>query len=342
MFRLLLVVCCGLSWGQLCRLAAAEPAVEVELYTEPGFRADQSRVWFALFDELKVGTIRIREGKQGDAAKIETVGEPPRVYRVSGILTRANVLKFPGGSFGLGDKAKIGQWLAKLKEGGEEGLFEKPGPLGLTERQLLAAKKMLRRPIAGNTQGERPAVLVEKVIADAGLQVSIGADARAKLQETDKFLDELNGLSTGTALAALLRPAGLILVAEKSTVDSVKFSVIDSQEKKQPWPIGWPAGRPPKDFVPDIMKFIPVEIEDTPLSDVLTAIQGRLKIPFVIDHNSLVRERVDLAKTKITLPNSSTYYQRVLERSLFQARLKMELRLDEAEQPFLWISTIKS
>jgi hypothetical protein len=324
-----------------CGTMAAEPIVEVEIYTEPGYRADQSRVWFSIFDELKVGSIRVREGKNGDGAKIESVGEPPRLYRVSGVLTRANVLKLPGGSFGLGEKAKIAAWLTKLKAGGEEGLFEKPVALGLTERQLTAAKKLLARRISVSTQGQALPDLVDKLSADVGVMISLAPGAAAKLAEADKFADELSGLTVGTALAAVLRPAGLVLTAEKLTADSVKLSIVDSQAGKEPWPVGWSTTRPPREFVPDIMKFIPVEVEDTPLNEVVTAIQGRLKIPFVFDQNSLVRERVDLEKTKITLPKANTYYQKVLERALFQAKLKMELRTDEADQPLLWITTIK-
>ena len=341
MFRLLsllvilgAVVCCGQCVG-------AEPTVEIELFTEPGFRADQSRPWFALFDELKVGSIRIREGKAGDGAKIESVGEPPRIYRVSGILSRANTIKLPGGVFGLGEKAKISAWLTKLKAGGEEGLFEKPVALGLTERQLTAAKKLLNRRTTISTQGLKPPELVEKLLENIDAKVTIGGDAQAKLAEAEKFGDELAGLTVGTSLAAVLRPAGLVLSAEKVAAESVKLSIVDSRAGKEAWPIGWPTTRPPREYVPEIMKFIPVEVEDTPLTEVVSAIQGRLKVPFVFDQNSIARERVELEKTKITLPKSNTYYQKVLERALFQAKLKMEFRVDEADQPLLWITTIK-
>jgi len=33
-----------------------------------------------------------------------------------------------------------------------------------------------------------------------------------------------------------------------------------------------------------------------------------------------------------------TFYSRILKQVLFQAKLKYEVRLDEAERPFLWVS----
>jgi len=66
-----------------------------------------------------------------------------------------------------------------------------------------------------------------------------------------------------------------------------------------------------------------------------------VKVPIVIDYNALARLEVDLAKTKVELPKANTFYGKALDRILFQANLKYEVRTDEADKPFLWISGIK-
>ena len=44
---------------------------------------------------------------------------------------------------------------------------------------------------------------------------------------------------------------------------------------------------------------------------------------------------------KVSLPEAKTFYKKILDRVLGQAKLTMELRIDEAGKPFLWISTLK-
>jgi hypothetical protein len=328
------------GWSSVAS-AQAPAAIEFDLLTEPGFRQENARAWFKVIDELDVRAVRIREGKAGDGVQIESVGEPPRLYRVTGALTRNNTLKVVGGSFALGDKAKLATWLAKVREGGQEALFEKPGPLGVTERQMTAARKQLSVRVSFSTKGEDAAALVERLLTELEQPPTLTAAARGSLAQSDKFPDELRGLTVGTSLAAALRPAGLALVMEKAGTDKVKFSIVDAKQAEAVWPVGWKPERPPKEYVPDLVKFLSVEIEDTPIADVIVAVQERLKTPVIVDQNSLARERVDLAETKVTIPKINTIYSRVLDKALFQAKLKMELRVDEADQPLLWITTIK-
>ena len=54
------------------------------------------------------------------------------------------------------------------------------------------------------------------------------------------YVDKLNTLIAGTALAAVLRPLGLVLLPEKAGGNAVKLRVADSLSVKENWPIGWP------------------------------------------------------------------------------------------------------
>ena len=77
------------------------------------------------------------------------------------------------------------------------------------------------------------------------------------------------------------------------------------------------------------------------LTDALTAIQKRINVPLLYDHNNLLRQRVDIAKVKVSSKKGRRAYSNVVDEILYQAKLKAELRQDDAERPFLWITTLK-
>ena len=90
-----------------------------------------------------------------------------------------------------------------------------------------------------------------------------------------------------------------------------------------------------------LFKNLEVEIEDVAFSKALTAIAPRIKAPFVFDYNAMARDRIDLDTVKVNVPAGRTYYKKILDRVLSQARLYCEVRVDEVNTPFLWISTLK-
>ena len=75
----------------------------------------------------------------------------------------------------------------------------------------------------------------------------------------------------------------------------------------------------------------------------LAAIQQRVNLPFLLDHNSLARQNIDATQAIVSFPNRSTLhsYRKILDSILFKAKLKSELRVDEAGKPFLWITTAR-
>jgi hypothetical protein len=137
----------------------------------------------------------------------------------------------------------------------------------------------------------------------------------------------------------VLRPLGLVLLPEKTRGAEVRLRVTDMRQADQVWPVGWPSEKNASERVPALLKFLNVEINDTPLAEALDAIQQRLEVPFLFDRNALARQRIDLDQAKVSLPSGKTFYGKILDRLLTQARLSWEVRVDEAEQPFLWISS---
>ena len=73
----------------------------------------------------------------------------------------------------------------------------------------------------------------------------------------------------------------------------------------------------------------------------LEVLGKQLGVPILVDHNALARHDIDPEKAVVAHPQMRTNFSMALRKMLFKAGLKFEIRVDEAEKPFLWISTVK-
>jgi hypothetical protein len=324
------------------RVSAAEPRIDIEVCTEPGFAITDAGKWNTMLGELGLSSVRIRGSKAGDAPEIKRSGsdESPS-YRVVGMLTADGKLNLPNrGRFSISDKARLAAWFDKLRADGIEAIATKPVAFGLLPSQLVEVHEALKGPVRFSTKGQAPRDVAKKIADTLSLKFVTDTSSQRALGSPEPVADELQGISSGTAIAAVLRPLGLVMVPEKGD-GKLRLRIADSRGVKEHWPIGWPPKAAAGETVPELFKFLNVEITDFSLGETLESIGGRVKVPIVIDYNALARLEVDLAKTKVELPKANTFYGKALDRILFQANLKYEVRTDEADKPFLWISGIK-
>lgn len=329
-----------LASGTRSAVAQSRPLVSLEVVTERGHSPESVREWLPVLEKAGFSSVRVRGAGSGDGAAIEENGAGANLsYRVTAVLSSDNRLHLPAGAYSLGGAAKIATWVEKLRAGGEEGINAKPGAFGLVPKELVAVHEALSVRVKGPTAGKTTREVVQAIGATLRMQLKVDPAVRGAFGD-ETVTDELGGLTAGTALAAAVRPLGLVLVPDKST-GSLQLRIVDSQSTDKVWPIGWPRKVSPRETLPDLFKFLNVEVANSPLIEPVEAIRGRLKVPLVVDQNSLARQKIDFATVKVTLPKTNTFYASILEKLLFQARLKYELRLDEADQPFLWITTLK-
>jgi hypothetical protein len=322
--------------------AWAESRVEMELAFEPGFPITGAQKWSAALENVGVTNLRIRQARQGDRTQIETTGSgASAVYQVTGILTRDNKLMLPAGSFSMQEQARIAEWVAKLKAGGIEELTAPRTAFDLTQAEFAALKQRLAAPVAFSTKDQLATGCVKALVRGLTIPVTVDEAARAAVESDWRIPEEMQGMSQGTTLAAMLRPLGLGFAAQREIGGKVSLRIASQQNLRELWPVGWTAEEKMKDLTPDLLKFLNVEIADTPLPDAMGAIQSRLEIPFLYDHNNMARDRIEPAQINVSLPAGRTYYNKIIRQLLFQAKLKADLRVDEAGEPFLWITTIK-
>ncbi|HJS08742.1 MAG TPA: hypothetical protein VJ809_13825 [Pirellulales bacterium] len=321
--------------------AAETPRVEFEIVTEEGLTPATTQKWYQTLTDLNVAGLRIRGETATDQPKVAKAGTKDRpVYRVTGRINARGVLVVPGGNFTTDDRAKIARWIHELANNGVEGVTERKNAFGLTRSQLEEVTKDLMRPVTFSTKGLPPTDAARKIAGSLKLKLTVDNDVKRALAADDPLRDELLGLSSGTALAAILRPAGAALVALKPDGQPVQLRLITSDHAEEIWPIGWPAEQPPAKVLPKLFEFLNAEIEGVTAAEAIQAIRQRLDVPLLMDHNHIVLHRVNLDEL-VAVPAKRTYYSRVLAQVLFKAGMKYELRVDENEKPFLWITTLK-
>jgi len=329
-----------LSFSVACALAADKPRVSLVLLTKQGLPLTASQQWYKTFTDLGVEGLQIRSASPGDEMGIEQTGSDaaPR-FKVVGILAADNVLYLPGGKFKTNEVARLRDWLENLGDGGAEAVTETRSAFGLTGKQIVEANDDLKQPLGLSTKGQRADAVLRQLASRLKHEIVIDAAQRKALAQVE-VADELSNLTCGTALAALLRPAGLVFEPQRSGRE-LSFLVRAPAAGRESWPVGWkPRVRPAK-ALPELYQFLNVEIKDTTVADSLAAIESRLKVPFLFDHNALAIEEIDPAALQAAVPEKRMTYSQVLQKVLQPAGLKYELRVDDAEKPLVWITTIK-
>jgi hypothetical protein len=322
--------------------AQAESRVELELVAEEGFPMQFAHQWMAELKNLGFSNLRVRSAKPSDRVEVRQRGsEDSPSYQVTGLLTTKKTLILPEGEFRLGDTAGISKWLGKLREGGERRLQETESAFGLTPTQLVSVHKALSVPVTFSTKGQRAFDVLKQIASGLSLSFLTDPAAREVMTGEHAVVDELQGLTAGTVMVAVLRPLGLVLVPQKQADATIKLWITDVRSARESWPVGWPSEKPPREAAPQLFNFLNVEIQDQKLAGTLEIVGKRLEMPLLFDHNSLARQRIDPAQLAVSLPAERMYYLRIIDRLLNQAQLKSELRVDEAGTPFLWISTLK-
>ncbi len=337
MFARRLTLAC--AWFFLAAQLRAAP-VELEIFTDERVPITGQQEWLRQLAQVGVANLRIHPKQALDKVGVDVRGtESSRVYVVTGMLDSKNELVLPGGRYTVNQAGAAARWLRELGERGP-GKPSEPTAFGLSPRQLEQVRKELSTAVDVSTQGKDRADAARKIAAGLSLALRLDASSLEALKG-DPVAEDLSGLSAGTALACVLRPAGLCLVPRVGASGRVELAVRPSREAQEAWPVGWPPEKPVPEVLPTLYESFNANIDNAPVSRVLDALGKRLKAPVLCDHNAMARHGVEPEKTTVSSPRARTTYNNLLRKVLSQAKLKYEVRVDEAGQPLLWITTIK-
>jgi hypothetical protein len=321
---------------------AAEGRVELELFTEERTPLTAQQDWLQELSRVGVTRLRIVTRGAPDKPGVEVQGtDASPVYMVTGIITSDNDLLLPGGRYPLRNAAQAGKWLADLAHNGLPAKPQEKGPFGLKPEELEAVHAALARPVGFSTHGTARAAVVEKLVGQLGLPVKMDPKLRQSIGD-EPVAEELSGLSGGTALACVLRPAGLCLTPRRAGQRDVECAIVAAQPSVESWPVGWEPKKTIKTLVPAYYEMFNANVQNVPVTTVLDAVAKRLEVPFLLDHYAIAQQKIDPEKAMVNAPQSQTTYNQLLRKVLSQVNLRSEFRVDDAGKPFFWVTTMRT
>jgi len=321
-------------------VALAAGQVQLELVTDQGVSITAQQQWLRQLAEAGVSGFRIRVRQPSDQPKIETGGTPQApIYQVTGVIVSDNEVVVPGKRFRLNNLVPLRQWLDELAQQGPAENRAPTDSFGLELEQFQRLHDDLAQPLGFSTAGMGRLAVLEKIAGQLKHPLRIDRQ-RLGATDEDKVSEELSKVSCGTALAGVLRPLGFCLVLHRGAGQG-EYAVMASAPDLKAWPVGWKPDKPDRELVPGLYEFLNVNVQGVAVTKVVEAVGTRLELPVLWDQNALARHGVEPEQAIVNLPNSRTTYSLMLRKVLFQAKLKSELRIDEAGQPLLWITTIK-
>lgn len=320
--------------------ATAAGRVELDAQIETGFPNGEMHRWHEFLSSAGFDTVRLGGSPASAKVAVERFeGTGGTSYKVFGVLARSNQLVVPGGRFGLSDKAGLAAWVAKVRTAGPPlRPGEKPPPFGMKAEQLDAVRRDLSRVADLSTQSRAVTDVLNDLAQRLTNQMSADAATAAALSRAEKIPGELKGLACGTITAAILRREGLSLVP-KIVGGKPEYHVMQAAKDQDVWPIGWPPEKPLPEVLPELFTLRPVKVDNVPASQLLQVVADRLKLPMLFDEQALVLKNLDPSKVMVNIPEGQFGYEAVLDKALFQAKLKHEVRLDDAGKAFLWITS---
>lgn len=322
------------------RAAWGAGRVQLELVAEPQGNVLAQQEWARRLGQAGVTDFRIRAQTAGDQIGIETRGtQAAPLYAVTGMLTSGGEIVVPGGRFRPEQLGQFLQWLQELAAHGPAEQRPATVAFGLTAEQLDFARKELSQQVGFATAGLGRGEVVRRIAGQLPSPLKI-EPSQLQAMDAEKMGEDLSGLACGTSLAYIARCAGLALVP-RTSAGGTEYEMVAASAGTEAWPIGWKPEMPVPKLLPAMYEFRNVNIVGVPISQVLSAISQRMKITVLMDHNALTRWGIEPEKAIVKLPVGKSTYALVMQRALFQAKLKYEVRQDEAGTPFFWVTSVK-
>jgi hypothetical protein len=323
-------------------VAHAAGRVELELLTDARAPITSQQEWLQRLSQAGVSNLRIRARRLSDQVGIEVRGtDAAPIYAVTGLIDSGGEVHLPGARFRTTEAARLVRWLDELARFGPSRQPPAKSAFGLSAEQFEEVHRGLSRPLGFSTEGVPRREVVEKIVQALPLPVGSDPQILQAIQDVDVVAEELSGLSGGTALAYVVRPLGACLVPRAAGAGKLQCVLVKARPNTEAWPIGWEPEKHRSKLVPGLFEFLNVNVQGVAVTQVLETVAQRLEVPVLMDYNALARHGIEPDQAMVNHPQRRTSYTLLLKRTLYQAGLKSEVRVDEAGKPFLWVTTVK-
>jgi hypothetical protein len=297
--------------------------------------------WMEILQKLDV-TVTIRRATPRDKPGVteKKSGSSVRQVSVVGRLDSKGQLVFEDRFFTEAEVDKLARWIESLREFGAQGTPEAQPAWGLSKQQLTELLDALRVPLTVDLKGRDFNDALEQFRFPAEYPLRMSESATKTLHERGEKTarESLQGLSKGTALAALLSDWGLGFRPQRLPNGSIELTVERSSEMKKAWPIGWAPTQGGPAIAPKLYTSTPINLDNIELDAVLDAAVDFIGVPILVDTASLEPKNIDFSQVKVSHLPKKTTWGLALRNLLSQAKARWELLIDEAGQPFIWVT----
>ncbi len=310
--------------------------IDLEVATAPGTPISAPQEWARLLGRMNLGSVRLRGVRAGERSTLEAkkLGATTR-YHLLAILNRRNELVLPDRRFRVRDHQALQKYFEQLPAQAAYST-EPRGRFGLTEKQFRLVYAEFSQPVGFSTVAKPASEVLKRL--EKSLTVPVVHSGKALSGNAVPLKAELESLSTGTALAFVLRREGLALHPEQLPGEPLRLSIDSYDSKRESWPVGWKPAVSSRHSAPQLYEFRNIEINGFTLAQALTALQPALNIPIILDDWIFQQQQIDPGKIQVSHPQKRTFLKSAVGKLLSQARLAEEVRVDEQEQPFLWVT----
>ncbi|MEO0531391.1 MAG: hypothetical protein AAF266_12575 [Planctomycetota bacterium] len=333
--------------ASLAIATASVARTPVEIASQMGPHGTAPREWLQRLAEAGAGPARI-VSTGGSSPRLEDLGTSPTgrpMVKVYAVLDRRGELLLPSGEgverFRRSDRAKLKLYFERLESSGAAGVTESRGRYDLTEAQFTDLFARLQEPMPQFGAAMTLRQVIDQASRAARIDIKIASAVVPVLKQGADGAESVARLSVGTALAALLKQEGLALIGEPAT--PARLRVVELSEAKDPWPVGYEPEGSPTQTTPALMEFLTVEVEGYTLAEAMEAIGPNITwkdkpLPILWDRFAMRAAAIDPATIDVRFPRKRTFYKKLIDQLASQARLKADLRVDEAGTPFLWMT----
>lgn len=256
---------------------------------------------------------------------------------VKGMIGPSGNLFIGTEGFKMADRAKLGALIKSLQAEGVPGPDPAAAMWGLGQAQIELLQGELKQHSEFDFK-DRP---FDRFLNDLRVRVKLEVKVTPEAQQLGKGL-KLNAttheLTLGAALAYLLGQNGLAWEPRHGSGGSVTILIMPRDESRRPWPVGLDPDQLPGNIAPNLMANARYQTNDTPIEDVLAGFRRNLKMEVLLDRAGLIEHDVnpDTLRSTIQVPNGT--FHSAIKKTLAPMGLKYELRIDEANRAFLWVT----
>ena len=349
-----LMLLCTLVLGLLCSgISRAEDRPSQRITTELSFdillprerpNGLAAQRWAEAFSNLDV-PLRIRQPQFNDKAGVDqqTFGTIRRV-KVTGQLDRSSMIVFPDRKFALDDTAKLEEWIEELRVYGAQGAPEGQPLWGMQKADFDELHAEMRQPVEQDTSNMSMTEAIRALELPNGYPLRFSAETRQMLVERGDLPEhphDLRGFAKGTALAMLLRGYGLAFSPRRLPDESFVLAIDPYNSEDKFWPIGWDPdslGLKRLALAEKMFTATMIGIEQEPLTDLLPRIEKETDLKVFIDPQAVDAQGINPEKLVVNYPRKRTSWSLCLRTILAQIKLTQEVRVDENDRPFIWIT----